>query len=476
MPQINFPTEFIEIVRALLPDEQSVQLFVESCQQPLRRSIRLNPLKPAVTTEQLESSIGKLASIPWHPDGYWLKQEPDMPLGNLASHLLGQFYIQEASSMLPPVAMEYVAKQLSVKLDKVLDMAAAPGSKTTQLAALMNNQGMLLANEFSASRLKVLAANILRCGVVNSALTHFDASVLGSTLPNQFDAVLLDAPCSGEGTIRKDPNAFANWDLESVHEIAHLQKQLIESAFHALKKDGILIYSTCTLNPYENQQVCEHLLTRFEGGVKSIPLNQLFSNAEQVATPEGYLHVWPQTFDSEGFFIAAFAKTSVSECTAKKIKRKVNQAYQAVRGKEKQQFVERLSSLGFRLPEEHCLYLKEQTLWLLPEVFIPYLEQIRFNRIGCKLADIHKKNLRLHHDFAVNYPDCFTGSRCKLNQLQAEQYLQGKDIRDLKDLPAKGDVLVTYQQHVLGLGKSVSGRLKNNLPREIVRDQPIMNI
>ena len=144
----------------------------------------------------------------------------------------------------------------------VMDMAAAPGSKTTQIAARMQDQGMILANEYSASRVKVLHANISRCGVSRAAITHFDAAVFGPALPEQFDAILLDAPCSGEGVIRKDPRALKNWSLSSCRQIAATQQQLLESAFHALKPGGTLVYSTCTLNRLDYQQVVNELLAR----------------------------------------------------------------------------------------------------------------------------------------------------------------------------------------------------------------------
>ena len=158
----------------------------------------------------------------------------------------------------------------------------------------------------------MLFGNLQRCGLRNCALSHFDASVFGAALPNTFDAVLLDAPCGGEGTVRKDPHAMDNWDMASVHRIASVQQQLIESAFHALAPGGGLVYSTCTLNQYENQGVCQHLLDTFPDQVEICPLDGLFAGAEQATTPEGYLHVWPQVFDSEGFFIAAFRKKSAT--------------------------------------------------------------------------------------------------------------------------------------------------------------------
>ncbi|CCK02975.1 Ribosomal RNA small subunit methyltransferase F [Cronobacter sakazakii 701] len=137
---------------------------------------------------------------------------------------------------------------------RVMDVAAAPGSKTTQIAALMQNQGFILANEYSASRVKVLHANISRCGIHNVGLTHFDGRVFGAALPEQFNAILLDAPCSGEGVVRKDPDALRNWSPQSNQEIAATQRELIESAFHALAPGGTLVYSTCTLNREENQE------------------------------------------------------------------------------------------------------------------------------------------------------------------------------------------------------------------------------
>lgn len=119
----------------------------------------------------------------------------------------------------------------------------------------MGNQGAILANEYSASRVKVLHANISRCGISNVALTHFDGRVFGAALPEMFDAILLDAPCSGEGVVRKDPDALKNWSVESNLEIAATQRELIESAFHALRPGGTLVYSTCTLNREENESV-----------------------------------------------------------------------------------------------------------------------------------------------------------------------------------------------------------------------------
>ncbi len=200
---------------------------------------------------------------------------------------------------------------------RVLDVAAAPGSKTTQIAALMGNQGGIVANEYSASRVKVLHANISRCGVKNTALTHFDGRVFGAALPESFDAILLDAPCSGEGVVRKDPDAMSNWSPESVTSIAQTQWELIDSAFHALAPGGVMVYSTCTLNAQENQQVVHQLLATYGDAVSVEPLGELFPQAQLALTPEGFLHVFPQIYDSEGFFVARLRKNHSVPALAK---------------------------------------------------------------------------------------------------------------------------------------------------------------
>lgn len=206
--------------------------------------------------------------------------------------------------MLPPMAL------LEPGMERVLDMASAPGSKTTQMAAMMANGGLLIANEYSSSRVKVLHANLQRMGVSNTALTHFDARVFGQYQYESMDAVLLDAPCSGEGTVRKDPDALKHWDPQEIADIAATQRDLIDSAFLALKPGGVMVYSTCTLNSQENQAVLQYLKQKYGAAVAFESLESLFAGAEKACTAEGFLHIWPQIYDSEGFFVAKVRKLS----------------------------------------------------------------------------------------------------------------------------------------------------------------------
>ncbi|ESC39970.1 rRNA (cytosine-C(5)-)-methyltransferase RsmF, partial [Salmonella enterica subsp. enterica serovar Agona str. SA-3] len=294
---VYFPDAFLTQMREAMPSTLSFDEFISACQRPLRRSIRINTLKISVADFlALIAPYGwSLTPIPWCHEGFWIERDDEeaLPLGSTAEHLSGLFYIQEASSMLPVAALFADDNHPQ----RVMDMAAAPGSKTTQIAARMGNRGAILANEFSASRVKVLHANISRCGIANTALTHFDGRVFGAALPEMFDAILLDAPCSGEGVVRKDPDALKNWSPESNLDIAATQRELLDSAFHALRPGGTLVYSTCTLNRQENEEVCLWLKETYADAVEFLPLDDLFPDADRALTPEGFLHVFPQIYD-----------------------------------------------------------------------------------------------------------------------------------------------------------------------------------
>lgn len=463
------PQDFLDVIGSLLPDEQQFRDFLAICQQPLRRSLRVNTLK--ISTEDLLIQIAPygwtLTPIPWCQDGFWVSRQQDeaLPLGSVAEHLSGLFYIQEASSMLPVTALFDAVSNP----ERVMDMAAAPGSKTTQIAASMNNQGIIIANEYSASRVKVLHANIRRCGICNTAITHFDGRVFGAALPESFDAILLDAPCSGEGVIRKDSDALRNWSRESVRTIAATQQALIDSAFHALKPGGTLIYSTCTLNNTENQGVIRWLQARYPEAVAISPLNGLFAGAERAATPEGFLHMFPQLFDSEGFFVARLHKTA-SITPLPKPGYKVGKCpFSPVSQQQKKIITATAAQNGLRWSEHTTLWQRDKELWLFPDTITPLLGQLRFSRIGLKLADVFPNGYRWQHEavIALTAPDA--DNLFPLTAEQAKEWYQGRDIYP-PAVPVHNEVIVTYQDQPLGMAKKINNRLKNSYPRELVRN------
>lgn len=454
-------------MREALPSHLSLDDFIAACQHPLRRSIRVNTLK--ISVEDFLALVApygwQLTPVPWCAEGFWIERddEASLPLGSTAEHLSGLFYIQEASSMLPVAALFADGNSP----ERVMDVAAAPGSKTTQIAARMGNRGAILANEFSASRVKVLHANISRCGIHNVALTHFDGRVFGAALPESFDAILLDAPCSGEGVVRKDPDALKNWSVESNLEIAATQRELIDSAFHALRPGGTLVYSTCTLNRDENEDVCLWLKAQYPDAVEFLPLNDLFVSAQEAITPEGFLHVFPQIYDCEGFFVARLRKTqAVAPLPAPKFK-VGNFPFAPLKGRDAAQLVAAAEKVGLIWDESLHLWIRDKEVWLFPAEIEPLIGKVRFSRIGIRLAEVHNKGYRWQHEAVIalaGHENTFA-----LTHQEAEEWYRGRDVYP-DSTPSGDEVVVTYQGYPLGLAKKVGSRLKNSYPRELVRD------
>ena len=454
-------------MRQAMPEHLSFDAFIAACQRPLRRSIRVNTLKISVNDFlALVAPYGwQLTPVPWCEEGFWIERDDEeaLPLGSTAEHLSGLFYIQEASSMLPVAAL-FADGESPLR---VMDVAAAPGSKTTQIAAQMGNQGAILANEFSASRVKVLHANISRCGITNVALTHFDGRVFGAALPEVFDAILLDAPCSGEGVVRKDPDALKNWSVASNLEIAATQRELITSAFHALRPGGTLVYSTCTLNRDENEAVCLWLKEQYPNEVEFLPLDGLFAGASEVLTPEGFLHVFPQVFDCEGFFVARLRKTAAIEPLPAPSFKVGNFPFLPVRNKETAQITAAAKQAGLSWGDHLRLWQRDKEIWLFPVEIEPLIGKVRFSRIGVRLAETHNKGYRWQHEAVIALAG--DANLFELSWQEAEEWYRGRDVYP-DQTPAGDDAVVTFQGIPIGLAKKVGSRLKNSYPRELVRD------
>ncbi|EQA6225070.1 16S rRNA (cytosine(1407)-C(5))-methyltransferase RsmF [Enterobacter ludwigii] len=464
---VFLPEQFLAQMREALPSHLSLDDFIAACQRPLRRSIRVNTLKISVADflALVSPYNWQLTPVPWCAEGFWIERddEASLPLGSTAEHLSGLFYIQEASSMLPVAAL--FADDNAP--ERVMDVAAAPGSKTTQIAARMGNRGAILANEFSASRVKVLHANISRCGIHNVALTHFDGRVFGAALPEAFDAILLDAPCSGEGVVRKDPDALKNWSVESNLEIAATQRELIDSAFHALRPGGTLVYSTCTLNRDENEDVCLWLKAQYPDAVEFLPLNGLFASANEAVTPEGFLHVFPQIYDCEGFFVARLRKTQAVEPLPAPTFKVGNFPFAPMKRREAEQVTTAAAKVGLAWDETCHLWIRDKEIWLFPANIEPLIGKVRFSRIGIRLAEVHNKGYRWQHEAVIALAD--SENTFALTHQEAEEWYRGRDVYP-DNTPSHDEVVVTYQGYPLGLAKKVGSRLKNSYPRELVRD------
>lgn len=306
--------------------------FISSSTTYLRKCIRVNTLKISVAQlkARLESQGWVLKPVPWCKEGFFVQGHKDQhrfDIGNLPEHALGYFYVQEAASMIPATVLfrgtaDGIPKLSSASL-RVLDLCAAPGSKTTQLAQYMQNRGLLIANDSDPARLKPLQLNLQRMGVSNAMITNnaFQKSKNSFQLNDPFgepffDMILVDAPCSGTGTIRRSFKAMSMYSDSLVKRMSGTQKILITNAFELLKPGGTLVYSTCTLEPAENEAVVSHLLNTYSNakllpikfaGKRSKPVLS-FGNLKIRPEVKDCLRIYPQDNDGEGFFVAKIRK------------------------------------------------------------------------------------------------------------------------------------------------------------------------
>ena len=282
--------------------------FLSAISEPLRKSIRTNTLKARV--EDLKGRLEgewALEQVPWCPDGFWIahKAGKRTDIGNIPEHNSGQFYIQEAASMIPVVVL------CPQPREKILDMCASPGGKTTQIAQCMENIGEILATDFRDDRIAILKRNIERMGVKNCTVLKSSGQQLKDM---KFDRVLADVPCSGTGNLRVE--SIPDWDPEAPKRIAGEQRSLLHSAYCLLKKGGLLVYSTCSVDPEENEAVVDFLLKRH----KKTELEEIdlpLKRGEPILEygEDSYderisrcLRLWPQDNKTSGFFVAKIRK------------------------------------------------------------------------------------------------------------------------------------------------------------------------
>ena len=296
----------------LLPDAAQRRAFEACSRTPPPPSLRLNPL--IAGSQSLSASLAARAQpVPWCSDGYEFPADKSL-LSHTLEHAVGAYYLQAKA---PMFAVETLAPQPG---ERVLDLCAAPGGKTTQLAAHMNNSGLLVANEMSKKRLPALVGNLERCGVGNAVVTQAQGTLLARYFHNFFDRILVDAPCSGDGIVRKDLSMLRYWSPEDAQQQAQTQTGLLRAAFHMLRPGGILVYSTCSLSLEENEHVLMALLTRYGASASILPISSMkalpLAESTRSGLPESLRHavrIWPHLYDTEGAFVARLGKQSLTE-------------------------------------------------------------------------------------------------------------------------------------------------------------------
>ena len=292
---------------------QEYQTIIEYSFKELPKTLRINTLKTDVQKffEISSNYSWKLTPLEISPTAFRLSTGNKFIFDEIPEHREGLFYVQELASMLPSIAIDPNPGE------RILDIAAAPGSKTTHMAQLMENKGEILANDISSERLEKLKNIVERLGVKNVKCHLGDGATLGDTYTESFDKVMVDGPCSNEGIIRYKSHKFFEWTLLQTYKLIKVQKNLLESGFKALKPRGILIYSTCTYAPEENEAVIDYLLGKYPSAdvvpirFKSIKTRSGLTKWEHLNFIErvtNTVRIYPQDNNSIGFFIAKIVK------------------------------------------------------------------------------------------------------------------------------------------------------------------------
>ncbi len=415
-------------------------------------SIRLNLAKPV---KQFPNFPIPLSKIPWADSGYYLPSRPSFTFDPLFH--AGCYYVQEASSMFLEQALKQTL-DLSQNL-KLLDLCAAPGGKSTHIQSLISAGSLLVSNEVIRSRANVLKENIIKWGTENVVITNNDPKDF-SRLENYFDAIIVDAPCSGSGLFRRDPDAITQWSEQNVQLCNRRQQRILADALPALKKNGILVYSTCSYSIEEDEEIMDWISREF--GLRNRPLLiskewgivETLSGAGNI----GY-RFWPDKVKGEGFFLACFQKEEGEESTVARAKKNPLQVSK-----------DELSLVKKWVKQEDRLFIKHlDTVYAWPESLVQdisfLLERLRVIYSGVVTGELMRDKLIPGHALAMSPIANDTILKTGLDREQSIRYLQRKDIGIL---PAnKGWQLVTYEDHPLGWINVLSNRINNYYPKEM---------
>ena len=295
----RYPAAFLDECREILKDE--FPAFLRALALPPRRALRLNPQRNGAEQAAAPFLPDGAPRVPWEPLGRYLAADAKPGAG--IAHAAGAFYLQDASAMAPVAALDPRPGE------RVLDLCAAPGGKSGQIAARLNGRGFLLSNEIEFSRARILLGNLERLGVTNAFVTSAPAEALARVLPAFFNRVLVDAPCSGEGMFRRDPEAASQWNPDAPAGCAARQTAILNDAARMVRPGGKLVYSTCTFNRLENEGTVREFLRAhpdFEPDAFDLP---------GVGTSrDGCLRLWPHRIEGEGHFLARFTRKPEETC------------------------------------------------------------------------------------------------------------------------------------------------------------------
>jgi len=427
------PEAFLQRIQQQLGDEY--EDFLKSLERPRAVALRFNPLKGA----QPEMTFVK-EPVPWEPRGFYY--DPEARPGLHVYHEAGVYYLQEASAMAPVFLLDPQPGQ------RVCDLCAAPGGKTTQIAGRMGGEGFLLCNEINPKRAKILSRNIERMAVANALVTNEHPANLAKKYPGFFDRVLVDAPCSGEGMFRKEEAAVTDWSQETVEMCARRQAEILHSAAELVRPGGRLVYSTCTFAPEEDEEAVANFLKEhpeFEPEMLEAPWF--------VPGENGSHRMWPHKLLGEGHFAAVLRKTSGEE-----------RENEVAKGEKlPKEWTAFAKELGISLTEGKAVSFGQNLYWAPADM--PDSRKIKVLRPGLELGTVKKDRFEPAHALALWLDSCNNTESYGADSEEMKAYIHGDVVPSQK----KGWCLVRADGYSVGWSKGDGRVLKNHYPKGLRR-------
>lgn len=423
--------------------KEDVKLMLEEYDKKPVTSLRLNLLK--FNNRKFNNLFGNFDNHPYVNEAYYYNKDFNA-FGKNALHNAGAYYIQDASAMM-------VVNLLDIKEnDKVLDLCAAPGGKSSQIASYLKGSGLLVSNDVSVKRVKDLSENIERMGIKNCIVMNESVDKISELFEGYFDKVVLDAPCSGQGMFRKNSLTYEDWSYDKTIYLSNVQKDLILKAYKCLKKGGVMVYSTCTFAIEENEEVIKHLLDNTNASIIKIEMKEDFNKSIEL---DGAIRLYPFNFKGEGHFICLIRCNDENECSLrignKTASRKDLELYREF---EKKYLNVELNGEFIKMGDE---------LHLLPDNCFS-LDKFKVLRNGIHLGTIKEKRFEPNHALALYLDKDSVKNIVDFNYDSKEinNYLKGNT---LETINKKGYVLICVEGISLGWGKDDGRILKNLYPK-----------
>ena len=436
----ELPVEYLNQMRNLL-GQAGFLSYIDEMKKPYWRGIRFNPQKYSEDQDPLQMADGVGEHVPWAKNSYYLSN--DSIAGSSIFHEAGAYYIQE------PSAMSVVTVLDPKPGEKILDLCAAPGGKSTQAAGLMEGKGLIVCNEPVYSRAQILSRNIERMGICNSLVISYKPEQLVKHFGDFFDKIIVDAPCSGEGMFRRHPESILEWKENSPAVCAERQKDILNSASLMVRRGGVIVYSTCTFNNTENEGVISWFLEshpEFE--------TDPFVLEGIGAAEKGYLHLYPHEIRGEGHFICRLIRKGISDslpdCRSEKNKN------------EKVQIPD-LSSVFKNIDVDKLLIEQDKILLVNEEMRTTRINHLRYLRKGLQIAHAKGKVFEPDHAAVMGMKESKIRNIVDISQSQARQFIYGEQI--ICSNKIKGWTALRYGHLLIGWGKISEGMIKNHYPK-----------